>query len=98
MALSFISCWKDPWTEDTGEILSAWTERKLANLSKSLSIPGDQFCPTHNISQQTSPEGKVSVQGRRSECRELLGLCEFQAGLLVAMGWVGLLKSSGIPC
>lgn len=34
MALSFNSCWKNPWTEYIGDVLSAWTEQKLVNLTK----------------------------------------------------------------
>lgn len=46
VVLFFISCWKDPWTEYTGEVLSVWAEQKLSNLSKLMSIPGDQ-CMEH---------------------------------------------------
>lgn len=42
VALSFISCWKDPWTEYTGGVLSAWAGQKLSNLSKLMCTPGDQ--------------------------------------------------------
>lgn len=70
MTLSFIGCWKHPWTVYTDEVLSAWTDWAGVGEPMNVSSRGPentalwglaswQSFVSHNIRQQTSHEGRV---------------------------------------